>query len=106
MTNLTNIGNFAGFEFGTFKLKEGVSEEKLLQLANDTDKKFMANEDGFLGHAVLRGEDGIYADIAFATTQEKAQEICGKWMKNEYALKYIDVIEPESVNMSFWSRIK
>ncbi len=106
MTNLTHIGNFAGFEFGTFKLKEGISEEQMLQLANDTDNEFMSKEDGFLGHAVLKGEDGMYADLAFATTKEKAQEICGKWMENAFALKYIDAIDPESVNMSFWSRIK
>lgn len=106
MTNLTNIGSFTGFEFGTFKLKENISEETLLKLAKDANEKFMVNEDGFLGHSILKGENGVYVDVTFATTQQKAQEICGKWMQNEYALKYIEVIDPESVNISFWNRIK
>ena len=106
MTNLTNIGNFSGMEFATFKLKEGVSEETMLQMIKDVDTKFLQNEEGFLGHTTLKGADGIYADVAFATTQERVQEICNKWMENEFALKYIELIDETSVDMSFWNRIK
>lgn len=106
MEVLKNIGEFKGFEFGIFRLKDGVREEELLKLAKDTDDKFISLEDGYLGHALLKAEDGLYADIAFATTEEKAKEICNKWMSNEYALRYIDVMNLDSVNISFWNRIK
>ena len=106
MTELKNIGNFAGIEFATFKLKEGVTEETMLQMIKEVDNKFLQNEDGFLGHVTLKGNDGIYADVAFGTTQEKIQEICGKWMENKIALKYIELVDETSVNMSFWNRIK
>jgi len=75
MTNLTNIGNFAGLEFATFKLKNGILEETMLEMIKEVDTNFLQKEDGFLGHTTLKGENGIYADVAFATTQEKAQEI-------------------------------
>jgi len=106
MTDLQNIGTFKGMEFATFKLKNGVSEEKMLEIIKKVDEQFLQNEEGFLGHTTLTSENGIYADVAFATTQEKAQEICGKWMENEMALQYVDLIDEPSVNMSFWSRIK
>ncbi|WP_428025319.1 hypothetical protein [Arcobacter sp.] len=106
MTQLEKISNFVGMEFATFKLKEGVSEEKMLQIINEVDKNFLQKEEGFLGHCTLKGDSGLYADVAFATTQEKAQEICSKWLENEFALKYIELIDESSVNMTFWNRIK
>ncbi|WP_419771412.1 MAG: hypothetical protein ACNI3C_06365 [Candidatus Marinarcus sp.] len=106
MTQLKNIGSFTGMEFATFKLKDGVSEEQMLELIFEVDKQFLQKEEGFLGHCTLKGKDNIYADVAFATTQEKAQEICAKWMENDLALKYIELIDETSVNMTFWNRIK
>ncbi|PHR69079.1 MAG: hypothetical protein COA66_15450 [Arcobacter sp.] len=106
MTNLTNIGNFAGMEFARFKLKEGVSEETMLEIIKEVDANFLQKEEGFLGHVALKGSNGIYADVVFATSQEKAQKICGKWMDNAFALKYIELIDEESVDMTFWNRIK
>ena len=103
---LSSISSFSGMEFGVFKLKEGASEVEMLKAANAADKNFLSKEDGFLGHAVLKGKNGLYADLSFATTKEKAEEICGKWMNNEFTLQYIEFIEPESVDMSFWERIK
>ncbi len=106
LKTLTKIPEFVGMEFGTFKLREGISEVEMLKAAQVADENFLSNEEGFLGHVVLKGQDGLYADVAFATTQEKAEEVCSKWMENEYTMKYIEVIDPESVNMSFWDRIK
>lgn len=103
---LNSISGFSGMEFGVFKLKEGSSEIEMLKAADAADKKFLSKEDGFLGHAVLKGKDGLYVDLSFATTKEKAEKICGKWMSNEFTLQYIEFIDPESVDMSFWERIK
>jgi len=102
---LNGIAGFSGMEFGMFRLKEGVSESDMLKAAEIADQEFLSKEDGFLGHAILKGKDGLYADLAFARTKEKAEEICGKWMSNEFTLKYLEFIDPESVNMSFWTRV-
>ncbi len=103
---LNGISGFSGMELGIFKLKNGVLESDMLEAAKIADQEFLSKEDGFLGHAVLKGKGGLYVDLAFASTQEKAEEICGKWMSNEFTLKYLGFIDPESANMSFWSRIK
>ncbi len=106
LKNLTKINSFVGIEFCTFMLKEGASEEKMLGAAKDMEKEFLSKESGFLGHSVLKGKDGVYVDMAFATSQEKAEAICGKWMDNKFALKYLEFIDSESVNLGFWERIK
>jgi len=107
-TNLQvlNVNGSFGMEFGMFKLKKGVSESDMLHAAKIAEQKFLCDEDGFLGHAVLKGDGDLYADVTFAITKEKAEEICGKWLNNEFTLKYLENIDPDSVNMSFWDRIK
>jgi len=106
LKNITNINSFVGMEFATFKLKDGTSEKEMLEAAKNMEQEFLSKEKGFLGHGVLKGKDGLYVDLAFATSKEKAEEICGKWMGNEFALKYLEFIDSESVNMGFWERIK
>ena len=96
---------FVGFEFATFRLREGVSEKNLVALSKEVDERFLSEQKDLLGHFLLRGKDGIYADVAIATTQEKAEEICQMWLHNDVAKKYLELLDHDSVDMSFWSRI-
>ncbi len=98
--------DFGGVEFGIFKLKAGVSEEVLLEVAKTAEREFLSQEDGFVAHTLLSDGEGRYADVTFATSKKKAKHICDKWLQNEYTLKYVDLIDPESVDMSFWTRVK
>jgi len=106
LSNIASINSFVGMEFCTFRLKEGASEAKMLEAAKNMEQEFLSKEQGFLGHGVLKGKDRTYVDLAFATSQQKAEAICGKWMENEFALKYLEFIDSESVDLSFWQRIK
>lgn len=106
LNNIASINSFVGMEFCTFRLKEGASEVSMLEAAKNMEQEFLSKEQGFLGHAVLKGKDGTYVDLAFATSQQKAEAICGKWMENEFALNYLEFIDSESVDLSFWQRIR
>lgn len=106
LNSIDNVSSFVGIEFCTFRLKEGASEEKMLEAAKNMEQEFLSKEHGFLGHGVLKGKGETYVDLAFATSQELAEKICGKWMENEFALKYLEFIDSESVDLSFWTRIK
>lgn len=94
------------WNFAPLCLKEGASEAKMLEAAKNMEQEFLSKEQGFLGHGVIKGKDGTYVDLAFATSQQKVEAICGKWMENEFALKYLEFIDSESVDLSFWQRIK
>jgi hypothetical protein len=106
MSNTSYPITFKGLEFGIFRMKPGMSESEMLAAAKTMESEFLEKEEGFLGHAILKGSDGTYVDLAFATTQAKAEEICGKWLKNQYALAFLAFIDPASTNMSFWSRLQ
>lgn len=100
-----NTSVFVGFELATFQLKKGVTEEQLISLSKEVDDKFLSNEKELLSHFLLKGKDGKYADVAIATTQAKAEEICQLWLYNEVTQKYLELLDKDSVDMSFWSRI-
>ena len=57
---LNGISGFSGMELGIFKLKNGVLESDMLEAAKIADQEFLSKEDGFLGHAVLKGKGGLY----------------------------------------------
>jgi hypothetical protein len=97
---------FAGIEFGTFRLKVGASESDMLAAAKRMENEFLSKEPGFLGHAILKGKDDTYVDLAFAVSQSKAEEICAKWLGNQYALAFLEFIDHSSTNIGFFTRLQ
>jgi hypothetical protein len=96
---------FAGLEFSTFKLKPGVGETELRAAAARARDGLMAHQPGFLGHAVLRGEDGVYVDMLWASSKKRATEICGLWVGHPDCADYLGLIEPGSESMAFFERV-
>jgi len=105
MIKNSNIDSIGGMEFATFKLKEGVTEATLVELSKQVEIEFLSQQDELVLHFLVRGTDGIYADVAIASSQEKAEEYCQQWLNNKVALEYLELIDKESVNMTFWRRI-
>lgn len=101
----SDIDTIGGMEFAIFKLKKGVSEEALIALSRKVENNFLIDQKELILHFLVRGLDGVYADIAMATTQQKAEEYCQQWLTDLNALEYLDLIDQESVKMTFWTRI-
>lgn len=101
----SNLSSFAGLEWGRFKLKPGVSEAQLLASHACVTKEFMSRQEGILGHYLLKGPDGNYADLALADSQARAEQVCAMWMENAITLALVEQLEPTSVDISFWQRI-
>ncbi|WP_218313671.1 hypothetical protein [Halomonas sp. 18071143] len=100
-----NIDSIGGMEFATFRLKEGVTEARLVELSNQVESEFLSRQEELILHFLVRGTDGVYADVAIASSQEKAEEYCQQWLGNAVALEYLELLDKESVNMTFWTRI-
>ena len=105
MINNGNIESIGGMEFATFRLKEGVTETLLVELSNKVEAELLSKQGELIFHFLVRGADGIYADVAIASSQEKAEEYCQQWLNNTVALEYLELLEKESVNMTFWTKI-
>ncbi|HDX8339482.1 hypothetical protein [Aeromonas dhakensis] len=94
-----------GVEFATFKLKEGVTEADLLALAHRVESEFLVQQSELIVHCLLRGADGLYADLVMAPSQSLVEAYCQQWLHNAVAGEYLTLLDPDSVNMSFWTRI-
>lgn len=105
MIRNSNLDSIGGMEFATFKLKEGVTEARLVELSNQVEAEFLSQQEELVLHFLVRGADGIYANVAIASSQEKAEEYCQQWLGNRVALEYLELLEKETVNMTFWTRI-
>lgn len=107
--SLSGIPAFGGMEFSRFKLKSDVSETELFTSVDKMVEGLYITEEGFLGHALLKGADGIYVDVIFADSQSRAAELCAKWGTGPFApacLPYLEKIEEGSVNLEFFQRVK
>lgn len=105
MIKNSSIESIGGMEFATFKLKDGVTEATLVELSNQVEIGFLSQQEELVLHFLVRGKDGIYADVAIASSQQKAEEYCQQWLSNKVALQYLELIDKESVSMTFWTRI-
>jgi heme-degrading monooxygenase HmoA len=97
-----------GMEFSLFRLRQGADEKTLLTAAENMAAGLYADESGFIGHFIVRGGDGMYADVILATSGQRANELCQKWGTDpvsEYCQPYQALIDPSSVQLKFWDRV-
>jgi len=97
---------FQGCEFSTFLVKEGISDEQLIAACQRMETEFLQHEEGFLHHALLKGDDGYWADAVFTRTRVAAEQICRNFMNNAACLDYLQLIEDGSAKLTFWARAK
>ncbi len=97
--------SFGGLEFSSFRLRPGVSEAQLQAAALRAREGLMAQQAGFLGHAVLRAADGSYVDLLWAESMARAQEICGLWVGHPDCADYLALLEPDSARLAFYERV-
>ncbi|MNE06696.1 hypothetical protein D3C80_992950 [compost metagenome] len=94
-----------GVEFATFRFREGVTEADLLALSRRVESEFLVQQSELIVHCLLRGADGLYADLVMAPSQSLVEAYCQQWLHNEVAGEYLTLLDRNSVNMSFWTRI-
>lgn len=99
-----------GMEFYLFRLRPGVDEAGLAKAANHMAAHLYAGEPGFQAHMVMRSADDphLFADVILADSAERARALCGKWGQGPFhpaCMEYLQLIEPESVQLQFWQRV-
>ena len=100
-----DLPQFTGVEIAFFKPKTGVTDKDLTAIAQRVENEFFAGKEGLLAHFILKAGDGRYADVVFATSQQRAEEICAEWTDNRVTQDYLELLDPTSVDMSFWTRL-
>ena len=103
-----DISRIGGMEFSPFKLRTGAHADALPAAARKMAEGLYANEDGYIGHLILHDGSGQYADVVFASSQSRANELCQKWGSEPFAdacLDYLALVEPTTIDLKFWQRV-
>lgn len=91
-------------ETGTFKIKANVTEEQLRQ-AYDNLREALKLHPGFLDNQLLKGGDEEYMDLVFSKSKKDSLEVCDLYLTQEVGKDFLELILPESANMTFWQKI-
>ncbi|PVY65028.1 hypothetical protein C8E08_2380 [Paracidovorax citrulli] len=95
---------FGGCEFATFRLLPSVDAARITEAAARMRDGFLRRQHGFLAHALLQGDGGLWADMVFAATRADAERICAAFMDHAVCRDYLALMEPGSAHLGFWSR--
>jgi hypothetical protein len=82
-----------GVEFATFRLREGVTEADLLALSRRVESEFLVQQSELIVHCLLRGADGLYADLVMAPSQSLVEAYCQQWLHNDVAGEYLTLLD-------------
>ena len=80
-------------------------EDDMLAAARRMEAEFLFKQEGFLGHAILKGQGDLYVDLAFADSQQRAEQICGLWTQDPHALAFLEYVDPTFTGMGFYTRL-
>ena len=98
MTEITTV------ELTSFKLIEGVDEDKFIEVANKMQSSFLNDQEGFVKRTLVKGENG-WTDIVYWKDHQSMQNAMKKAESSAEVAPFMQMINFESVKMNL-SEIK
>ena len=98
MTAITTV------ELTSFKLIEGVDEDKFIEVANKMQSSFLNDQEGFVKRTLVKGENG-WTDIVYWKNHQSMQNAMKKAESSAEVAPFMQMINFESVKMNL-SEIK
>lgn len=86
-----------GVEIGRFRLKPGVSEADMRRAHATMVERHLAMQTGWRRQHLIKLDDGVFLDLAFADARVRAETICASWSGQAECDAFLALIEPESM---------
>lgn len=86
-----------GIEIGRFRLKPGVTEEDMRRAHAAMLASHLSAQPGWRRQHLVKLDDGIFLDLAFAQTRAQAESICAGWHGQPDCEAFLALIEPEDM---------
>lgn len=86
-----------GVEIGRFRLKPGVNEADMRKAHAAMVDRHLAAQTGWRRQHLIKLDDGLFLDLAFADTRVSAETICASWSGQADCDAFLAMIEPESM---------
>jgi len=88
-------------EFTSFKKKENVTDEELIQAVIQFETSFLTNQEGVSFHCLVRNFNNEYANVLFANNMTSIHKLLEDAKSNNSAKYFFSLIDNESVKMTF-----
>ncbi len=99
--------NFAvAMEFTTFKKKESVTDDALINAVLQLESTFLKHQKGILFHCLVRNSDNAYANVLFVDNKNALKELEQNVYDNEAAKTFFDMIAEGSSSINFHDILK
>lgn len=92
-------------EYAQFKVAQGVDEKAFLK-ASDGIMPDLRKTKGFVSRKLVRGDDGVWADIVRWKTLEDALNLAKEFEKIESCHNYLSMIDQSTVKISHHELVK
>lgn len=86
-----------GLELGRFRLKQGISEAAMREAYQLMVANHLSKQSGWCGQHLVKLDDGVFLDVAFALTKDHAKAICASWHDQPVCDAFLAFIEPISM---------
>jgi len=87
-------------EFTSFKKKENVTDDELMQAVIQFETSFLANQEGILFHCLVRNFNNEYANVLFADNMDTINKLFEVANSNNSAKHFFSLIDNESVKIT------
>lgn len=88
-------------EFTSFKKKENVTDDELIQAVIQFEIDILTKQKGIIFHCLVRNFNNEYANVLFADNMDSINRLLKAVNENDSAKHFFSLIESESVNMTF-----
>ena len=79
-------------EMPKFKIKQGVSEEEFLQAHDRFNREFMAKQQGYVSHSLVRQKD-TWFDVAVWDSEESKNKAFKEIYDSKVAMDFVQLID-------------
>ena len=87
-------------EFTSFKKKENVTDDELIQAVIQFENSFLASQENILFHCLVRNFNNEYANVLFADNMNSINKLFEDAKSNNSAKHFFSLIENESVKIT------
>ncbi|BEN32231.1 MULTISPECIES: hypothetical protein [Serratia] len=87
-----------GVELGRFRLRKGVTEEKMYAAYCQMVQHHLSAQPGWLHQYLLKLDGDVFVDVAIAESYAQSQAICTSWHGQSHCESFLSLIEPESMH--------
>lgn len=92
-----------GVEIGFFRLRDGVTEAEARAAHARAVNGFLSHQPGWIAERLVKFDGGLYVDLLFAVSEERARAICDLWHGHDDCRRFASMVE--DVDMKFGTSV-